>query len=109
MEGDGLRPSILRVDGGMANNNWAMAFLANILGASVERPTLTETTSLGVAYLAGLQTGVYESTAQLASMWKSDRRFEPTMSSEERNDLYAKWLHCIAQVRLSNSTDGESE
>ena len=53
-------------------------------------------------YLAGLQTGVYESTAQLANMWKSDRRFEPTMSSEERNDLYAKWLHCIAQVRLSN-------
>ena len=109
MEGDGLRPSILRVDGGMANNNWAMAFLANILGASVERPTLTETTSLGVAYLAGLQTGVYKSTAQLASMWKSDRRFEPTMSSEERNDLYAKWLHCIAQVRLSNSTDDESD
>lgn len=103
MEGDGLRPSILRVDGGMANNNWAMEFLANILGASVERPTLTETTSLGVAYLAGLQSGVYESTAQLSSMWQCDRRFEPAMSSDERNHLYAKWLHCIAQVTLANN------
>ncbi|MEH6395443.1 glycerol kinase GlpK [Pseudoalteromonas sp.] len=108
MEGDGLRPSILRVDGGMANNNWAMEFLANILGASVERPTLTETTSLGVAYLAGLQSGVYESTAQLSSMWQCDRRFEPAMSSDERNDLYAKWLHCIAQVTLANNQQNNS-
>lgn len=103
MEGDGLRPSILRVDGGMAKNNWAMQFLANILGASVERPALTETTSLGVAYLAGLQTGIYKSTEQLATMWQCDRRFEPTMSIDERNDLYAKWQHCIAQVTLSNN------
>lgn len=103
MEGDGLRPSILRVDGGMAKNNWAMQFLANILGASVERPALTETTSLGVAYLAGLQTGIYKSTEQLTTMWQCDRRFEPTMSIDERNDLYAKWQHCIAQVTLSNN------
>ncbi|WP_372761281.1 glycerol kinase GlpK [Pseudoalteromonas sp.] len=104
MEGDGLRPSILRVDGGMAKNNWAMQFLANILGASVERPALTETTSLGVAYLAGLQAGVYQSTAQIATLWQCERRFEPSMSMTERNDLYAKWQHCIAQVTLANNT-----
>ena len=102
MERDGLRPSVLRVDGGMVKNNWVLTFLSNILGATVERPTVTETTSLGVAYLAGLQTGVYESTEQLAKMWTCDRRFEPTMSADERNDLYAKWQHCVAQVCLSS-------
>lgn len=102
MERDGLRPSVLRVDGGMVKNNWVMTFLSNILGATVERPTVTETTSLGVAYLAGLQTGVYESTEQLSKMWTCDRRFEPTMSADERNDLYAKWQHCVAQVCLTN-------
>lgn len=102
MERDGLRPSVLRVDGGMVKNNWVLTFLSNILGATVERPTVTETTSLGVAYLAGLQTGIYESTEQLAKMWTCDRRFEPTMSVDERNDLYAKWQHCVAQVCLSS-------
>jgi glycerol kinase len=102
MERDGLRPSVLRVDGGMVKNNWVLTFLSNILGATVERPTVTETTSLGVAYLAGLQAGIYESTEQLAKMWTCDRRFEPTMSADERNDLYAKWQHCVAQVRLSS-------
>jgi len=102
MERDGLRPSVLRVDGGMVKNNWVLTFLSNILGATVERPTVTETTSLGVAYLAGLQAGIYESTEQLAKMWTCDRRFEPIMSADERNDLYAKWQHCVAQVRLSS-------
>ncbi|WP_076922386.1 glycerol kinase GlpK [Pseudoalteromonas sp. SK20] len=104
MERDGLRPSVLRVDGGMVKNNWAMAFLSNILGATVERPTVTETTSLGVAYLAGLQAGVYESTEQLSKMWTCDHRFEPTMSVDERNELYAKWQHCVAQVCLTNDS-----
>jgi glycerol kinase len=102
MERDGLRPSVLRVDGGMVKNNWVLTFLSNILGAVVERPTVTETTSVGVAYLAGLHTGVFESIEQLASMWTCDRRFEPKMSADERNDLYAKWQHCVAQVRLTD-------
>jgi glycerol kinase len=102
MERDGLRPTVLRVDGGMVKNNWVLTFLSNILGATVERPTVTETTSLGVAYLAGLQTGVFESTEQLSKMWTCDRRFTPTMSTNERNELYAKWQHCVAQVCLSS-------
>jgi glycerol kinase len=102
MERDGLRPSVLRVDGGMVKNNWVMTFLSNILGATVERPVVTETTSLGVAYLAGLHTGVFASTQQLSKMWVCERRFEPIMSADERNDLYAKWQHCVAQVCLSS-------
>jgi glycerol kinase len=100
MERDGIRPTVLRVDGGMVKNNWVLTFLANILGAVVERPQITETTALGVAYLAGLQAGVYQSLDELASMWHCDQRFEPTMPAAQRNALYAKWLHAVAQVRL---------
>ncbi|NCP63501.1 MAG: glycerol kinase GlpK [Paraglaciecola sp.] len=100
MERDGIRPTVLRVDGGMVKNNWVLTFLANILGAVVERPQITETTALGVAYLAGLQAGVYQSLDELASMWHCDQRFEPSMPAAERNALYAKWQHAVAQVRL---------
>lgn len=100
MERDGLRPTVLRVDGGMVKNNWVLSFLADILGAVVERPHIVETTALGAAYLAGLYAGIYSSTEQLASMWHCERRFEPTICTEQRNQLYAKWQHAVAQVRL---------
>ncbi len=100
MEKDGLRPTVLRVDGGMVSNNWLLAFLADILGASVERPTNSETTALGAAYLAGLHCGVFHSTAQLAELWQCQQRFTPTLSAAERQQLYAKWQHAVAQVQL---------
>lgn len=100
MEKDGLRPMVLRVDGGMVKNNWVLSFLADILGAVVERPLITETTSLGAAYLAGLHCGVFASTADLAKMWVCERRFEPKLDATARNCLYAKWQHAVAQVRL---------
>lgn len=100
MERDGLRPKVLRVDGGMVKNNWVLSFLADILGAVVERPQIIETTALGAAYLAGLHAGVYHSTSELAAMWHCERRFEPSICTEQRNHLYAKWQHAVAQVRL---------
>lgn len=100
MERDGLRPKVLRVDGGMVKNNWVLSFLADILGAVVERPQIIETTALGAAYLAGLHAGVYHSTNELAAMWHCERRFEPSICTEQRNHLYAKWQHAVAQVRL---------
>jgi glycerol kinase len=100
MERDGIRPNVLRVDGGMVKNNWVLSFLADILGAVVERPQITETTALGVAYLAGLQAGVYQSTEQLAGMWHCERRFQPSICAEQRNHLYHQWLHAVAKVRL---------
>ena len=99
MERDGLRPSILRVDGGMVSNNWILKFLADILGASVDRPEITETTALGVAYLAGLQAGVFSSTQELANMWRRERRFEPTLNKESRNKLYEQWLTAVRKVQ----------
>jgi glycerol kinase len=99
MESDGLRPSVLRVDGGMVSNNWVLTFLSNILGARVDRPEIIETTALGVAYLAGLQAGIFSSTQQLSEMWHCDREFEPTMSEGQRNTLYDQWLAAIDKVR----------
>ncbi|WP_439134428.1 glycerol kinase GlpK, partial [Pseudomaricurvus sp.] len=75
MAADGATlPSTLRVDGGMVQNNWLVQFLANLLNSDVERPQITETTALGAAYLAGLYTGVFESTQQIQELWRGEKR-----------------------------------
>jgi glycerol kinase len=99
MEKDGERPVALRVDGGMVANNWAMQFLANILGATVDRPQITETTALGVAYLAGLQIGVFESLSSLETLWQRERRFEPQMDKINRDKFYEGWQHTVRKVQ----------
>ncbi|SFU03636.1 glycerol kinase GlpK [Pseudomonas marincola] len=92
-------PSALRVDGGMVENNWLMQFLANILGVTVERPQVTETTALGVAYLAGLQAGVHSSLEEIAEHWNCQQRFASTISLEHRERLYKGWLDAVGRVR----------
>ncbi|MCW8195280.1 glycerol kinase GlpK [Proteobacteria bacterium 005FR1] len=99
MELDGLPANILRVDGGMAANDWLMQFLADILGVKVDRPTSIETTALGAAYFAGLQAGVFKSLEHIARRWKHDREFVPEFSKEERDRFYAAWLDAVARVR----------
>jgi glycerol kinase len=76
-----------------------MQFLADILNLPVERPTVTETTALGAAALAGLTTGLYSSTEDIAQRWQRDRRFEPDMEEARRQSLYAGWRNAIARVR----------
>jgi glycerol kinase len=92
-------PSALRVDGGMVVNNWLMQFLADILGVTVERPQVTETTALGVAYLAGLQLGLFGSLEEIASHWHREQRFEPRMDQAHREGLYQGWLNAVKRVR----------
>jgi glycerol kinase len=99
MERDGERPVALRVDGGMATNNWVLQFLANILGADVDRPTVIETTALGAAYLAGLQAGVFSSLDDIAKRWQLDQRFSPTWSKTKRDEFYARWLDAVERVK----------
>lgn len=100
MKADGAGESgTLRVDGGMVVNNWVVQFLADILGAPVDRPVITETTALGAAYLAGLQAGVYESLEDIAKLWQCDRHFEPQMSETHRKSLYDGWLDAVHRVR----------
>ncbi|MFV8571003.1 glycerol kinase GlpK [Marinobacter sp. SBS5] len=98
MEKDGIRPTTLRVDGGMVANNWVLQFLADILGATVDRPSLVETTALGVAYLAGLKAGVYKSQDELSDLWRCDRRFEPIMTKEHRDRLYDGWINAVQKL-----------
>jgi len=95
----GTKLRALRVDGGMARNEWVMQFLADILDLPVERPVVTETTALGAAYLAGLQTGVFKSVEDIAKRWQRDRLFEPRMKAEQREALYAGWRAAVARVR----------
>ncbi|WP_166265714.1 glycerol kinase GlpK [Marinobacter caseinilyticus] len=99
MERDGLRPTALRVDGGMVANNWVLQFLADILGATVDRPKMIETTALGVAYLAGLRVGVFDSLEALEKHWQHDRRFEPEMVKDKRDALYEGWVQAVNRLQ----------
>ena len=96
---DGVKPVGLRVDGGMVQNNWLCGFLASVLDIPVERPSQTETTALGAAYLAGLQFGLFESISDIATQWQSDQRFEPNMNSGIRQDLIANWQQAVSKVK----------
>jgi glycerol kinase len=86
----------IRADGGAVRNNFLMQFQADILGVPVDVPLVTETTSLGVAYLAGLAVGFWESRQEIDSKWKLARRYEPRMSEDEREALYQRWLRAVA-------------
>lgn len=99
MESDGERPIALRVDGGMVANNWVMQFLSDILGATVDRPQLTETTALGAAYLAGLKAGIYNSLEELEAMWQREKRFEPKFDKVTRDGLYDGWQNAVRRVQ----------
>lgn len=90
----------LRVDGGASANNFLMAFQADILGVVVDRPQVVETTALGAAYLAGLAVGFWESKQDLMEKLKVERSFEPTMSIEERNQLYKGWKRAVKRALL---------
>lgn len=87
---------ILRVDGGMTASDWTMQFLADILGAPVDRPVVTETTALGAAYLAGLQAGIYPAPDAFQKSWALERRFVPGMDPSVRAAKYARWGRAVA-------------
>lgn len=88
----------LRVDGGACINDLLMQFQADLLGIPVVRPSVTETTALGAAYLAGLSCDVFGSTAELSSMWRAERTFFPTLSSERAASLMQDWEHAVRQT-----------
>lgn len=88
----------LRVDGGMVNNQWLCQMLADVLDTDVERPTTTETTALGAAYLAGLQCGIFESTQSLSRLWQMDQKFTTEMASDQRDTLITQWQQAVRSV-----------
>jgi len=90
--------SELRVDGGACVNDLLMQFQADLLGLPVVRPQITETTALGAAFLAGLGVGLYDSTAELATLWQVERRFVPTLSRDEAHSRMAQWERAVRQA-----------
>ena len=88
----------LRVDGGASVNNLLMQFQADLLGIPVVRPACVETTALGAAYLAGLSSGMYQSTQELSALWKAERRFMPTMQRARAAELMQQWEHAVRQT-----------
>ncbi|MBI5901359.1 MAG: glycerol kinase GlpK [Rhodocyclales bacterium] len=100
--GDGKGISELRVDGGASTNNLLMQFQADLLGIPVVRPRVIETTALGAAYLAGLASGVYSGTDELAAHWQAERTFVPTLPRERAAELMRAWEHAVAQTTLES-------
>lgn len=90
--------TVLRVDGGMTASDWTMQKLADILDAPVDRPTIMETTALGVAWLAGARAGIWPDAAGFAKTWARDTRFEPRMDAKERAIQYAGWKDAVRRT-----------
>ncbi|HYZ54789.1 MAG TPA: glycerol kinase GlpK [Streptosporangiaceae bacterium] len=88
----------LRADGGAAVNGWLMQFQADILGIPVDVPEMTETTSLGSAYVAGLSTGVFADRGELQRTRRTGRRYEPQMSQDQRDGLHARWREAVKRA-----------
>ena len=99
MSEDGIKPSVIRVDGGMVANDWFLQFLSDVLNIPVERPENVESTVLGAAYLAGYQAGVVSSPDAIANLWKRDALFEPKMKADRRERLLAGWNDAVRRVR----------
>ena len=85
----------LRVDGGMSSNDWAMKFLSDIIGASVDRSSTREATALGVAWLAGMEMGVYPDQFEFSSRWTKEKEFKPTMNDKDRKQKYLLWKRSV--------------
>lgn len=100
IEDAGLRPSTLRVDGGMIANDWLCQFLADIVDMPVERPRVPETTALGAAYLAGLEVGVYSSLDDVTEAWQCDKRWTPAIEQSLRATLIEGWQHALKRTLL---------
>lgn len=99
MEKDsGKKIEVLRADGGMTANRWLLQFIADMVNVNIQHQRCLETSALGVAYLAGLQVGLYSSLDEIASLWLMDGEFEPHMTVETRDHLYAGWLQAVKQV-----------
>ena len=95
---DGNQLDALRVDGGMATNDWCCQRLANILDLRVERAKLTETTAWGAAFTAGLRTSLFSSLGQLKSISLTDATFIPSMKNKQRSELLKGWANAVQKA-----------
>ena len=101
MKHDGLRPKLVKVDGGMVMNNWFSQFLSDVINVGVLRPKVQETTALGAAFMAGLQIGVYKSLKDISKNWSLDKKFFPKMKNINRSKLLKGWSKAIKRTLIS--------
>ncbi len=94
----GVELTSLKVDGGMIENQLLMQFQADVLGVSVVRPQVAETTALGAAYAAGLAVGFWSDLEELRANWAVDSTWEPAMPAEERERLYGRWQQAVERT-----------
>jgi len=92
----GTKGGVLRVDGGMSASDWTMQFLSNILNAPVDRPEVLETTAMGAAWLAGMHVGLYPEQSEFAKSWSLEKRFQPEMDDDLREQRYESWKSAVA-------------
>ena len=95
---DGAKLSQLRVDGGLSANNFVIERLADLLNCKVHRPKITETTALGAAYVAGLQSGVFSSLDEIKAKWQKDMTFEPAKDETWRKTQYTGWQTAVRRT-----------
>lgn len=98
MKKDGLKSSVIKVDGGMANNYWFVQFLTDILNIKVLKPKVYETTSLGAAVMAGYYIGVYKSLSDITRNWRFDKKFVPKIVHKNRLKLLNGWHQAIRKT-----------
>ncbi len=95
----GMDLTELRVDGGAAVNDLLIQFQPDLMGIPVVRPTITETTALGAAYLAGLAVGFWKNQEEIAAKWKVDKRYEPKMKDDQVRALRRRWTMALDRAR----------
>ena len=100
MKKDGLKPKIIKVDGGMVKNNWFSQFLSDVLNIKVYRSKIDETTALGAAFMAGLQVGMFKSLNDISKRWKLNRKFIPKMKNSERLNLLKGWSQAMRRTLI---------
>ena len=98
MNKDGLKPRIVKIDGGMVANNWFSQFLADVINLKVIRPKVLETTALGAALFAGYQVGEFKSLNQIKNTWKKDTAFKPKINKKLRNHILHGWKQAIKKT-----------
>ena len=100
--GDGIPVSVVRVDGGMTENDWLMQFLADIINLPVDRPVVRETTALGAAMLALMQTDPSITLEELTARWQRDTGFMPAMTTAKRSQLVDGWNAAMKRTLLGH-------
>ncbi|WP_086930435.1 glycerol kinase GlpK [Agarilytica rhodophyticola] len=98
MSADASLPQRVRVDGGMVANSWLMQFLSDTLNIQIDRPCITETTALGVAFLAGLKAGIYSDLEDISKTWQIERAFTPQMGASDRQSNIDGWKDAVQRV-----------